>query len=105
MTDQKHEAVARAMWDALYPHTPWEALKDEYPIKENCRIMAAAAITAYETITPESGMVIVPRAALPAILTGVQRQVDWNGWEEPYLTQRFMMEVEKAASQETKSAA
>lgn len=33
---------------------------------------------------------------LPAVLAGVRRQVEWNGWEEPYVTQRALEEARKA---------
>ena len=30
---------------------------------------------------------------IASVLTGVRRQVEWNGWEEPYVTERFKSEL------------
>ena len=36
---------------------------------------------------------------IAAILAGVKKQVDWNGWEEPYVTDRFKAELTKISQQ------
>lgn len=36
-----------------------------------------------------------------SILRGIRKQVEWNGWEEPYVTERFKEELAKCGARET----
>lgn len=44
-----------------------------------------------EAMTPEGNS-----GDLTTILAGLRRQVEWNGWEEPYVTERLTQELAKA---------
>ena len=61
MTDQKHEAVARAICGAGYDGPCPACQIGECVYFTDYWQEAAAAIAAYEAVTAESGMVMVPR--------------------------------------------
>lgn len=39
---------------------------------------------------------------IDAIISGIRAQVEWNGWEEPYVRERFKKELKNATKAKRK---
>lgn len=94
--EEKIEAMAKAMWQAEnvrnmgrprlvewveageHPHMHWRA----------SALAAAEAIGLRETERPR-----LSDSEIAQVLAGVHRQVEWNGWGEPFVTNRFKSEL------------
>jgi hypothetical protein len=94
--EEKLEAMAKAMWQAEnvrmmgrprlvewaeageHPHMHWRA----------SALAAAEAIGLRETERPR-----LSDSEIAQVLAGVRQQVEWNGWEEPFVKNRFKSEL------------
>jgi hypothetical protein len=90
--EEKLEAMAEAMWQAENVRNmgkprlvEWVEAGDHQHLHWRASAYAAAqAIGLRARLNDDE---------ISRILDGVRRQVEWNGWEKPYVTNRFKSEL------------
>jgi hypothetical protein len=94
--EEKIEAMAEAMWQAENVRmmgrprlVEWAEAGEQQHIHWRASARAAAeSIGLRETERPR-----LSDSEIAQVLVGVREQVEWNGWEEPFVTNRFKSEL------------
>jgi hypothetical protein len=104
-----YEEAVEKMAEGIYLAThrtepdlkPWSEAMGYWKGKYRSQARAAAeAIGLRETERPR-----LSDSEIAQVLAGVRRQVEWNGWEEPFVTNRFKSELNALNKKEAQHVA
>ena len=106
--EERLEAMAEAMWQAENVRmmgkprlVEWAEAGDQQHLHwRSSALSAAEAIGLRETDRPR-----LSDSEIAQVLAGVRRQVEWNGWEEPFVTNRFKSELNALNKKEAQHVA